>query len=347
MPKFRFAPSGAGMAQRVREFDWSSTALGDVDTWPSELKTAVGYLLDCKFPSAIVWGPGLTTIYNDAFLPILGDKPNTLGKSFAEIWHEAWPTIGSMVEQAYAGEAVFVENFPLVVERYDRPEQAYFTFCYSPLRMADGSIGGMMDTVVETTQTVDAHAHRKLMSEELTHRLKNTISVVQAIARQTLKPAVDRETLDTFENRLNALGLAHEALTNGGWTKASVKSIAETALSLISDRSKIDLQTCNVEVGPKTALSLSLLLHELATNAEKYGALSQDSGRVKVRFEVHRGSLILHWAESGGPTVKQPASKGFGSRIINMGLGGEVDCDFRPEGLVLRAEAPLSQVQRS
>ncbi len=334
------------MAQRVREFDWASTALGDVDTWPAELKTAVGYLLECKFPSAIVWGPALTTIYNDAFLPILGEKKNTLGNSFADIWHEAWPEISPMVRQAYSGDAVFIENFPLVIERYEQPEQAYFTFCYSPLRMADGSIGGMMDTVVETTDTVKAHEQRKLLSDELAHRLKNTISVVQAIAKQTLRHSIDRQSMDAFESRLNALGMAHEALTSEGWTKASVKSIAETSLSLISDRGRIDLEACNLEIAPKAALSLSLLLHELATNAEKYGALSNDLGRVSVRFEVRDGSLVLTWEERGGPAVTQPDRQGFGSRIIGMGLGGNVDCDFRPGGLVLRAEAPLSQLRR-
>ncbi|CAN1723051.1 histidine kinase [Hyphomicrobium sp. 1Nfss2.1] len=334
------------MAQRVREFEWGSTALGDVDSWPPELKAAVGYLLECKFPSAIVWGPALTTIYNDSFLSILGEKKNTLGKSFADIWQEAWPEISLMVEQAYSGEAVFVENFPLVIDRHDRPEQAYFTFCYSPLRMADGSIGGMMDTVVETTETMNARAHSERLSEELTHRLKNTIAVVQSIARQTLRSAIDRELMDAFENRLSALSVAHDALTKEGWVNASVKSIAEAALSLISDRKQIDLEACDVEVGPKAALTLSLLLHELATNADKYGALSNDAGRVRVRFEVRDGSLVLNWEEHGGPPVEQPTRRGFGSRIINLGLGGKVDYEFRPSGLVLQAEAPLSELQR-
>ena len=346
MPKFPFLSSKAGMVQRVREFDWSATPLGDVDTWPPELKAIVGQVLESRFPAAIVWGPALTTIYNDAFLPILGAKTNTLGESFHTIWKEAWSELQPMVETAFSGEAVFIENFPLVIDRYGQPEQTYFTFCYSPLRMADGSIGGIMDTVIETTETVNAHAQRELLSTELTHRLKNVIAVVQAIARQTLKSASDREVVDAFDRRLSALGAAQDVLTKERWAGASMKSIMNATLGAVSDRKRFDFAGCDVELGPKSVLALSMLLHELATNAEKYGALSNDEGRVRLECEVEDAALVLTWKERGGPAVQKPSRRGFGSRIIDMGLGGPVVCDFQPEGLTVRVQAPLFDLQR-
>ena len=121
MPNFPFLSPKPGMARRVREFDWSSTPLGKAEGWPAELKMAVAHLLDSRFPGAIVWGPGLTTIYNDAFVPILGNKRNTLGESFAVIWQEAWPEIKPMLEKAYSGESVFIENFHFHVDRLAAP----------------------------------------------------------------------------------------------------------------------------------------------------------------------------------------------------------------------------------
>src|SRR6185503_6809392 len=129
--------SAGAVARKVREFDWGATPLGPSRDWPPELKTVVRQILESRFPAAIVWGPAYTTIYNDAFLPILGDKPEALGRSFAE--------------RAYAGEATYISDFPLVIDRYGKPEQAWFTFCYSPLRLSDGTVAGMIDTVVETT----------------------------------------------------------------------------------------------------------------------------------------------------------------------------------------------------
>lgn len=300
--------------------------------------------MDSRFPGAIVWGDSLTTIYNDAFLPILGAKPEALGRSFSDVWAEAWPQIGPFVEKAFRGESTFIENYPLVVERFGKAEQAYFTFCYSPLRMTDGTIGGMMDTVVETTESVNNYAQRKLLNDELSHRLKNTISMVQAISHQTLKN-ITREEVTAFNKRLMSLASAHEVLTQQSWTKASMRQIIQSTLAAISDLARIDFEGCDIEVGPKAVLALSLVLHELATNAAKYGSLSNATGRVSVRCTVSDDSVALTWEERGGPKVNTPTRKGFGSRIIAMGLGGTAEADFKPEGLVVCLKTKLSELQ--
>ncbi|OOG80003.1 hybrid sensor histidine kinase/response regulator [Pseudomonas sp. A25(2017)] len=142
------------MAERVRRHPWEDTPLGPLAHWPDVLKTTVALSLASHFPQAIVWGPNLITLYNDAFLQILGSKPEALGRPFDEVWQEVWSDIGPIVQGAFDGQATYIENFPLVIERGGGPEQAYFTFCYSPIRDQFGKVVGMLDTVTETTSTV-------------------------------------------------------------------------------------------------------------------------------------------------------------------------------------------------
>ncbi|MFO2464410.1 response regulator [Pseudomonas sp. 15FMM2] len=142
------------MAERVRCHDWANTPLGPLEQWPDVLKTTVALSFASHFPQAIVWGPGLITLYNDAFVPILGNKPEALGQPFNAIWREAWDHIRPIADAAFEGRATYIEDFPLVVERGSGPEQAYFTFCYSPIRDSQGQVVGMLDTVTETTNAV-------------------------------------------------------------------------------------------------------------------------------------------------------------------------------------------------
>lgn len=161
-------PGSSDMAARVRAFDWRATPLGAASTWSSEQRAAVAFVLDNRFPCALVWGPSLVTIYNDGFRPILGEKPEALGRSFAEIWSEVWEEIRPIAERAFAGESTFVEDIELTVMRRGSPEQAWFTFSYSPVRAADGTVVGMIDTVVETTEAV--RSRRALAESEQRYR---------------------------------------------------------------------------------------------------------------------------------------------------------------------------------
>lgn len=151
-----FLPRESAVAAAIAQHDWARTPLGPIDAWPDLLKATVALVLASRFPQAVAWGPDLVTIYNDAFAPILGDKPAPLGRSFREIWSEAWKDIGPIAAAAFEGRATYIQDFPLVVERGKRPERAYFTFCYSPIRDGEGRILGILDTVTETTATVVA-----------------------------------------------------------------------------------------------------------------------------------------------------------------------------------------------
>lgn len=159
-------PGGGEMAARVRAHDWAATPLGPAGAWPAELRSAAALVLDNAFPAALAWGPGLITLYNDGFRAILGGKhPGALGRPFAEVWSEAWAEIGPVAERALAGRSTFVEDYPLVVDRGAGPERASFTFSYSPVRAADGTVLGMVDTVVETTGKVRLEAGLRASEE--------------------------------------------------------------------------------------------------------------------------------------------------------------------------------------
>lgn len=153
----KWLEGGGSMAERIRNHDWPATPLGPLESWPDVLKTTVALCLGSHFPQAVLWGDELITLHNDAFSAILGEKPLALGRPFSEVWQEAWSDIKAMADRALAGEAVFIENFPLLINRSDGPERAYFTFCYSPIRDQYGQIVGMIDTVTETTATVVAN----------------------------------------------------------------------------------------------------------------------------------------------------------------------------------------------
>jgi two-component sensor histidine kinase len=333
------------MGEAIRTFDWTKTSLGSFDCWPLALRTAVGLILNTKFPMCIVWGKNLVTIYNDAFEPILGGKADALGRSFQDIWHEAWETIGPIAEKALAGESTFIENFELEVERNGAPETAYFTFSYSPIRDTNGDVVGFLDTVVETTPAVQAAKATKLLNEELGHRLKNTLALVQAMASQTLKQAEDRVAVETFNKRLAALSRAHDVLTNESWAHARMSVVVEEAVRL-HDRDRFDISGRELMLGPKAALSLSLLLHELGTNAVKHGALSAPQGRVTIAWTIEGDELELRWTEAGGLPAVQPAHEGLGSRLIKAGLSGAggADLDYAPHGFNARFRAPLKHL---
>lgn len=342
MAEFSFLIGDSQMSQLVRSFDWSNTSLGPATEWPPELKTSVAHVLDTRFPAALVWGDDLTTIYNDAFRPILGNKPEALGRSFRDVWSDVWDDIGSLVQRALSGESVYIENFALVTERSGTPEQAYFTFCYSPVRRADGTVAGLIDTVIETTPMVMAQRQRELLNQELSHRLRNTIAMVQAIATQTLKNVTEQDAVSALQQRMVVMGQAHDILLRQEWAAASLRNIIQQTLAPIDGNAQISYEGSDLVVGPKAVLTISLTLHELATNAFKYGALSTSTGRVLVSWLVRGDEFRLHWRETGGPEVAEPTKKGFGSRLIDMGFGGgTVEKRFNPSGLEVDIVTPL------
>ncbi|BAU90613.1 MULTISPECIES: PAS domain S-box protein [Methylobacteriaceae] len=207
-----------------------------------------------------------------------------------------------------------------------------------------------------TRQAVErrrAEERQDLLNHELSHRLKNTMAMVVSIAHQTLRSVPEREPVEAFHKRIQALASAHDLLLRKDWTSADLRTVCREVLGNAAEARRFTLDGPNVALGPSAALSASLLLHELATNAAKYGSLSGEEGEVEVQWWIDTATgepgLVLRWREHGGPPVVAPTRRGFGSRLIRTGLvgTGEVDVTYDTDGVIAVMRAPLIEVQRS
>jgi two-component sensor histidine kinase len=187
-------------------------------------------------------------------------------------------------------------------------------------------------------------AEKELLLKEIQHRIRNTLTTVQVIARQTFRHASPDERR-AFGARLQALAGAHDLLTRANWDQAAMTEVVQNALAPFWDRNGERFEISGPEVSLKAAKSLllAMILHELGTNASKYGALSNDSGRVALSWDLADSAeparLSLEWRESGGPLVEPPRRKGFGSTLITRALEsgeGKALVDFAPTGVVYR-----------
>ncbi|MDH2312406.1 GAF domain-containing protein [Methylobacterium brachiatum] len=214
-----------------------------------------------------------------------------------------------------------------------------------------GFLRNVADRVEVGVARVRAEELQAVLNKELAHRLKNTLAIVQSIATQTLRGVTERHLVEAFERRVLALSRAHDVLMQKSWTAAKMRAVMESVLSMQVDLDRFALDGPDLDISPQAALSLSLLLHELATNALKYGALSADTGKVRIawRTEAEKApTLVLDWTESGGPAVAAPSDRGgFGSKLIRMGLVGTRSANLRYDAVGLQAEfrAPLADMQ--
>lgn len=200
-----------------------------------------------------------------------------------------------------------------------------------------------------------AEAAQELLNHELSHRMKNLLAMVLSIANQTMRSTTDVETArHVLSGRIMALSQAQDLLMGGKLGDTTIEPVVRNALAIHMDPpDRVRLGGPALKIGPKPALALALMLHELATNATKYGALSQAGGRVDIGWAVSgpagEATLRLTWTETGGPAVTPPLRKGFGSRFIERGLsgqvGGDVEMVFDPAGLVCSVSGPLAAFQ--
>lgn len=215
------------------------------------------------------------------------------------------------------------------------------------IRDALGATTRLLGTIQDITERKGIEQRQKVLNDELSHRLKNTLAMVQAIARQTLRNASDREAVRSFESRVNALSHAHDILLRQSWSAADMQELMTGVLALLGDRQRFVMSGPRVALGPRAALSFSLLMHELATNALKYGALSVQTGTVDLTWAIEGGTLTFTWVERGGPAVAAPIKTGLGSRLIDIGfLGtGKTSKSYNPLGLEVEITAPLASVE--
>jgi two-component sensor histidine kinase len=189
----------------------------------------------------------------------------------------------------------------------------------------------------DLSERKQAEELQRLLANEHNHRVKNTLATVQSIVNQTLRGAADAESARAAVNaRIVALAEAHDLLTDRSWSGADIADLVARAITPFA-AGRISCAGPSLDVSPSQALALSLALHELATNAAKYGALSRPEGRIELRWKVQEDRLELTWRESGGPKVVPPTRRGFGSRLIENALSRDLDgqtrLEFAPDGV--------------
>lgn len=242
----------------------------------------------------------------------------------------------SVLDSGDAADGVVRIDFENAVHWYD--------YHIEPLRDVAGESAGLTCAAVDITERKEGEAHLRLLMRELTHRSKNLLAVIQAMARQTARHSDSIDSfLDQFGNRLQALATSHDLLVQEGWYGASLRELVKSQLGHHIDLvgAQVLMDGPMVSLKPEAAQNLGLALHELATNAAKYGALSVPEGKVVITWRWQRGSdgsrLDVTWSEEGGPLVKAPRRRGFGTLVIERNLahalGAEVHLEFEAQGV--------------
>lgn len=264
---------------------------------------------------------------------------------------QALDHVRPQLEAALKGVAVQFETFI----PYSNVRPRHVRVDYVPRQTGNGAVDGFYALVQDITERKLAERHRELLVDELNHRVKNTLAVVQSIAAQSFKgernPAEERAA---FEGRLLALSEAHNLLTRESWDYALLDDVIAGSTRAFGSEAKFRKSGPRVALMPKAAVSIALALHELCTNAAKYGALSTEHGTVDITWTVQDSvtqnapAFQMSWSETGGPQVLPPRSRGFGSRLVERGLaaelGGTAEMTFPATGLRCVITAPLANM---
>ncbi len=332
------------LLERAREAEEQQKALlAESDEFRRLFQQAPGFF-------AVLSGPDhVFTFANDAYTRLIGGR-SVVGLNI----DEALPEIRGqgfieMLDGVYAtGTPTGGEAMRIMLQRApdEAPRESFLDFSYDAIRDTEGNITGIFVQGMDRTEAVRTQQRQKLLLDELNHRVKNTLATVQSIAAQTLRAAPNlEEGRAKFEARLVALSKAHNLLSAQQWASTTLGEIAGQELS-IYDPARVDIDGPRVLLASRASISMALIIHELSTNAAKYGALSGASGKVRVRWwreDGGAGKLVFEWQEREGPTVAPPSRKGFGSRLITSVVAGEFAGEFQasydPEGFSCRITA--------
>jgi PAS domain S-box-containing protein len=289
---------------------------------------------------------------NDAFLQLTGyAREEVLGQSFNFLMAR-----GTDPDSLSRIEAAFASRFTGGSEiSYRRKDGTLFwsAILISPVLDERGEVVQHFASFVDLTDHKQEQAQSRMLIAELNHRVKNILATVQSIVWQALRNATDPDVIrESIESRLFALSRSHDLLTLENWEGAGLLDLITAALEpfgAANGRSEhVIITGRNIRVSPKVALALGIAFHELATNAVKYGAFSNNVGSVLISWTIEPSPegerLLLRWRESGGPPVTPPSRKGFGSRVIERGLPLELDgtahLDYKADGLVCTISFP-------
>ncbi len=298
---------------------------------------------------------GRITYFNEAAVQLWGRRPLLGTAEWCGSWKLYWPD-GTPMEHAESPMAVAlkerrpVRGFEAMAERPDGTRVPFIPYP-TPLYDETGALVGAINMLVDISERKRTEEQQALLMRELHHRVKNTLATVQAIMGST---AQSSETIDDFKNaligRIASLAKTHLLLSEEG-RATTFANIVHSELDAFDDGSgrRIRISGPNIEIPARLALSLSMAIHELTTNAAKYGALSVYGGKVEVTWtlliDATRQVLNFSWNESGGPPVKAPRRKGFGARLLEIVLPAQIqakaDIEHCPEGIRVHFAVPV------
>ncbi|WDR05107.1 HWE histidine kinase domain-containing protein [Devosia rhodophyticola] len=295
---------------------------------------------------AVLRGPEhVFELTNTAYRQLVGGR-QCLGKPVRDIIPEVeGQGFIELLDNVYtSGKAYVGRRVPIYFQDDSEtaPRQSFLDFVYQPILDANNNVTGIFVEGSDVTDHVQAEEHLRLINSELKHRVKNTLAMVSAIATQTLSGTGQDGPLDTFRHRLAIFGSAHDILTATTWATAEITDVVETALEAHpAYATRVTMAGPEITLGSKQAISLALAIHELMTNAIKYGALSNQTGKVSLNWQMSEAEsnevFTLDWREHGGPAVTKPSRRGFGSKLIERVLradfNGQLTMDFAPTGL--------------
>ncbi|RYC30340.1 PAS domain-containing protein [Lichenibacterium minor] len=291
---------------------------------------------------------------NQAFLTLTGyDEHEVLGQKFDFLIQRATdPEALTEIQTAFEG-ARDLET-PVRFHRKDG-RTIWVTIFITQVRDDAGAIVQHFASFVDITSHKEEQERLRSLLDELNHRTQNTLATVLAVAGQTLRGMADERVIDAFEGRILALSKTHGLLGSENWDRVELREILDQTFEALGVDARVHIEGDEVGLPPKTALTLTMVFHELATNAIAHGALSAATGgRVDVAWRLEAGDrLRVDWRESGGPVVTPPTFQGFGRRLIEGGLAQELNGDVRlayePTGLVcdIMMPAPRDRAERT
>lgn len=322
----------------------------------SEAEQRLRDLLDA-LPTAVYTtdASGRVSYFNQACIDLAGRVPTIGSDEWCVTWR-LYRADGTPMRRDECPMAVALKENRAIAgaeAMAERPDGTMVPFLAYPAPLHDGTgkLIGAVNMLVDISERKVAENHRQLLLNELNHRVKNTLATVQSIAAQSFRRDTDNENYQWFEGRLIALSKAHDVLSRENWQAADLREVVEQAAApfQVSGLQRFITEGPAQPLRPKQALALAMALHELCTNAAKYGALTSEAGHVCISWHVtHRDggpTLQFQWKEVGGPAVTPPLRKGFGSRLLERGLGGELNADVRlsylTEGVVCDIEVLL------
>jgi two-component sensor histidine kinase len=260
--------------------------------------------------------------------------------------------INSLLISAYAGERSACELTRSMPD-LEGDRLSHYSVIFEPERDNEGNISGVVIVVFDITERKKTEEHVQMLLREVNHRSKNMLSVVSAIARQTKAPSRE-EYVERFSERIHALAASHDLLSSRQWQAIAMTELVSAQLAHFEALmgTRVTIEGPAVSLSATGAQFLGMVVHELATNAAKHGALSNQSGRVSLCWDIERmpegDRFKVAWIESDGPSVVPPSQRGYGSTVIQslaeLSLDGRVVLDFAPTGFSWRLECPASKV---